>query len=588
MNVPLSPELVPQAPEAPSSRDGTGAPSPAEETLAQVCRLLRLWSAGDAPGPEQDCTALLGWLEANTEAVAGCMLPALIEGFELYRRDQWLHYAASIATVWGRWTGGELERPTYEVSEPASAASNRLRLRRATPFGPPEVAEFLTAFADAEEARRLQDRKAALLRGTVLDVLHEAICRVRGTSTDGDALLGPLHRLHHKHKGEQIRASALRLLELLDQPSPPGLRECLRQLLAPAEEVGGCLTRAYRVRLFRHVAEMAAPLIPLDRFEPAAAAVETLRGQVELPAADPATLREVCGPLGELGRFARRVRPVLAGPAAREHRAWARSLLDNFERLGELACCLLGEALPPLVELGPPSAEEDDPASSIPVSAVTIAPPEPEPPRKEPSPEEAALAALAINEPAAEHFLAIAALAEELSRAVQGSWRDAEEALKSLQYPGNRFRQKLLRAAQAPAEDQGRKVLEAARQLADEFVNKIRRLDALLPRSGACPPPFKGPAQFAPPAREQVGQKLKALRDRVFHVMRAYGGYEEYQVAIGDSVRQHGQVLDEVTYVSGPRLRPDEIVQILEPGYVRRREDGKQELIRSPKVLVAR
>ena len=55
-----------------------------------------------------------------------------------------------------------------------------------------------------------------------------------------------------------------------------------------------------------------------------------------------------------------------------------------------------------------------------------------------------------------------------------------------------------------------------------------------------------------------------------------------------DSVRQHGQVLDDVSYVSGPRLRPDEIVQILEPGYVRRREDGKQELIRSPKVLVAR
>src|SRR5262249_2552044 len=223
-----------------------------------------------------------------------------------------------------------------------------------------------------------------------------------------------------------------------------------------------------------------------------------------------------------------------------------------------------------------------------PAAAVTIAPPEPEPPRKEPSPEEAALVALAVSEPAAEHFLAIAALAEELSRAVQGCWHDAEEALKSLQYPGNRFRQKVLRAAQAPAEDRGRKVLEAARQLADEFVNKIRRLDALLPGSGACPPPFKGPAQFAPPAREQVGQKLKALRDRVFHVMRAYGGYEEYQVAVGDSVRKHGQVLDDVMYISGPRLRPDEIVQILEPGYVRRREDGKQELIRSPKVLVAR
>jgi hypothetical protein len=514
------------------------------------------------------------------------MLPALIEGFELYRRDQWLHYAISTATVWGRWTGGELERPTYEVSEPASAANNRLRLRRATPFGPPEVAEFLTTFTDAAEARRLQDRKAALLRGTVLDVLHEAVGRVRETAAAGDGLLGALRRLHHKHKAEQIRASALRRLGLLDQPSPPGLHECVRRLLAPAEEVEGCLTRAYRVRLFHHLAQVAAPFVPPDRFAAAAAAAETLRGQVELPAAGPATLRAVCGPLGELGRFARRVRPVLAGPAAGEHRAWARSLLDNFERLGELACCLLGEALPSLEELTPSSAEHVAP--SIPAAAVTVAPPEPEPPRKEPSPEEAALAALAASEPAAEHFLAIATLAEELARAVQGGWRDAEEALKSLQYPGNRFRQKLLRAAQAPAEDRGRKVLEAARQLADEFVNKIRRLDALLPGNGACPPPFKGPAQFSPPAREQVGQKLKALRDRVFHVMQTYGGYEEYQVAVGDSVRKHGQVLDDVAYVSGPRLRPDEIVQILEPGYVRRREDGQQELIRSPKVLVAR
>src|SRR5438093_1610334 len=127
MSAPLSPELVPQAPEAPPPRDGAGAPSPAAAALAQVCRLLR----------------------------------------------------------------------------PCSART----------------------------------RKAALLRGPVLDVLQEAAGPVPGTSADADALLGPLHRLHHKHKGEQIRASALRRLELLDQPSPPGLRECLRQLLAPAEQV---------------------------------------------------------------------------------------------------------------------------------------------------------------------------------------------------------------------------------------------------------------------------------------------------------------------------------------------------------------
>jgi hypothetical protein len=587
MNAPQAPEVVPPAPEPLTPRDRAGAPSPATDALAQVCRLLRLWSAGDVPCPEEDCTPLVGWLEAEPEAVAGRLLPALIEGFELYRRDQWLQYAISTATVWGRWTGGELQRPTYEISEPVPPDNNRLRLRRMTSFAPPEVAEFLTAFADAEQDGRLQDRKAALLRGTVLAVLHEAVCRARGTSGDGDALLKPLHRLQHKHKGEQIRARALRRPGLLEQPCPSGLRACLHQLLQPSGEVEGCLTRAYRLRLFRHFPEVADAFIPPDRFAAAAAAVEALQDQVESQGADAVMLREVCRHLGELGCFARRVRPLLAGPAAGEHRGWARSLLGNFERLGELACCLLGEALPPLEELAPPSAEEDT-APSIPAAAVTVAPAEPEPPRKEPSPEEAALAALATTHPAAEHFLALATLAEELSRALQGCWHDAEEALKSLQYPGNRFRQKLLRAAQAPAEEQGLKVLEAARQLADEFVNKIRRLDALLPGSGACPAPSRGPGQLPLAVREQLGQKLKALRDRIFHVMRTYGGYEEYPVAVGDSVRKHGQVLDDVTYVSGPRLRPDEIVQVLEPGYVRRREDGKQELIRSPKVLVAR
>src|SRR6516225_9750450 len=109
MNAPQSPELVPQAPQASPSHDGAGASSPAAEALGQVCRLLRLWSAGGAPGPEEDCTPLLGWLEADPEAVAGRMLPALLEGLELYRRDQWLQYAISTTTVWGRWKGGELE-----------------------------------------------------------------------------------------------------------------------------------------------------------------------------------------------------------------------------------------------------------------------------------------------------------------------------------------------------------------------------------------------------------------------------------------------------------------------------------------------
>jgi hypothetical protein len=564
------------------------SPEVAAEVVRHVGRLLRLWAGGAEVSGEWDCAPLLHRFEGDRAAAAG-LLRGLLEGLELYRRDLWLQYAADPATVWGRWAGGELERPTYEVVKPASPGANRLRLRREAPFQPQEGLAFLAALAAAEEAGRLRDRKGAWLRGVVLDVVHAAAGA--GLGTAGPEMLGPLQRLHQRGKGPQVRAGALRRSAALEQPPAPALCDCLRQLLLPAEEVEGCLTRAARLRLFGHLAEVAPPLVPRGDFESAGAAAEALRGWAEPRAASSGTLRETCAKLRDLGCFARRVRPALAGPAAGPHRQWLRNLLENFERLGELACCIVGEVLPQVEEPEPAPAEaEPVPAAPpVPPEQVTPAPPpEPEPPRKEPSPEDLALAALADDHPAAEQFQGMGLLGEELLQALQGTWPDAEEALKSLHYPGTRFRQKLLRAVKVPAEDQARLVRDAARQLADELVNKIRRLDALLPGTGSFPPPFKGPGHLGPQAREQLGQKLKALRDRVLQIMRAYGGYDEYPVAVGDSVRRHGQVLDDVSYVSGPRLRPDEIVQILEPGYVRRREDGRQELIRSPRVLVAR
>jgi hypothetical protein len=154
-----------------------------------------------------------------------------------------------------------------------------------------------------------------------------------------------------------------------------------------------------------------------------------------------------------------------------------------------------------------------------------------------------------------------------------------------LHYPSNRFKEKLARAARAPDGERARQLADAARQLADEFVNKIRKLDALL--AAAATLPLKAPAQLDAARKEHLGQ-LRGLRDRLFAFMRMHGGYEEYPVAVGESVRKHGPALDDVSYVADARLRPNEIVRILEPGYVRRREDGRQELIRSPKVLVAR
>jgi hypothetical protein len=166
-----------------------------------VSRLRSAWCAASADAHGEDCSRLAAWLST----VAGPLLGGVLEGFELYRRDQWLQYATDPGTVWGRWTGGELERPTYEVMPPTGPAVSRLRLRRESPVSAAEVVDFLDALAVAEEAGKLQDRKAWLLRGVMVDIVYEAARRARPEPGDGDDLLGPLHRLHQRRRGEIIR-----------------------------------------------------------------------------------------------------------------------------------------------------------------------------------------------------------------------------------------------------------------------------------------------------------------------------------------------------------------------------------------------
>ncbi|MCI0464164.1 MAG: hypothetical protein L0Z62_45095 [Gemmataceae bacterium] len=574
---------------AQQSPPGLPDSSLAGEVALRACRLLRHWSAGAAP--EDDCTPALLWLESERAALAPALLTSLVEGFQLYRRDVWLQYATAEGTVWGRWSGSELERPVYEVALPPTPANTHLRLRRQAPLGADEILNFLTALAAAEEIGKL-GRKGDALRGVTMDLLHQAIARAAEAEASRDGLLGPLQRLHQRYRGDQARAAVERRLALLDQPAPSGLLDCLRQLLSPTGDVEGCLMPASEMRLFRQLPLVVAPFVPAPVFASAQATIGALRAWVTTD--QPASLRQLCANLDRLGTFALQVGAVVAGPSAGTHRRWARCVLDNFSRLGLVARCLLGEPAaeaeplpppPPLQGEGEKTLLAPPPLAGEGAGGRGSPTPEPEPPPL--SPEDAALAELAAAHPAAETFQALGRLAEELLQAVGGNWAEAEEAVKGLHYPGSRFKQKLLRFGQVPAEEQGRLIREAARQLADEFVNKIRRLDALLPGVGS-QPPVRGPAHLSAQVREQLAQQIKAVRDRVFQIMRAYGGYEEYPVAVGESVRKHGQVLDDVAYVSNPRLRPDEIVQILEPGYVRRREDGKQELIRSPRVLVAR
>src|SRR5262245_33264459 len=158
MSLPRSPEIVPQAPGPPAPGEASLPPPVAIEVVRRVGQLLRLWGRG----AEEDCAPLVRALEGSREAAAS-LLRGLLEGLELYRRDLWLQYAADPATVWGRRAEGELEPPRYEVVRPTSPGANRLRLRRETPFMPPEALALLTALAAAEEAGRLGDRKGAWL-----------------------------------------------------------------------------------------------------------------------------------------------------------------------------------------------------------------------------------------------------------------------------------------------------------------------------------------------------------------------------------------------------------------------------------------
>ena len=185
---------------------------------------------------------------------------------------------------------------------------------------------------------------------------------------------------------------------------------------------------------------------------------------------------------------------------------------------------------------------------------------------------EAALQELAERHPIAGQFLALQTRAREVLGLCAGQWPEAEDAIRSLHYPAERFKKSLLRTVAAAALEQERPVRVAGRALADDLMNKIRAFDALLPgKSSEGPLPPRSPSQLPQADRETLGGHLRGLRDLVLAVMRDHGGYDEYPVALGDSLAKHGAALEEVTFVTTTRHRANVIFQILEPGYVRQR-----------------
>ncbi len=340
----------------------------------------------------------------------------------------------------------------------------------------------------------------------------------------------------------------------LDAPTPAALADNLRQLLTAADPALGCLTPRMRVRLFRHGRELAAPWVTPTRFDEARAHVDAL-GEL-LARTPPAPLKDVCAVLVALGHFAEEVRPVLANPAAGARRDWARLLFDNLQTLAQLASRSLEKQTPP-------------------------APP--------PDPVDAALQELAGRHALAGQFRTLLDLARAVRPLCAGRWPEAEAAVQGLHYPAERFRKSVLRAAAVALDEQTRLLRAAGRSLADDLVNKIRAFDALLPgKSSDGPLPPRAPVHLGPEERDRLCQQLRALRELLLAVMREHGGYDEYPVALGDTVAKHGAALEDVTFVATPRHRANVIFQILEPGYVRRREGGQAEVIRSPRVCAAR
>jgi hypothetical protein len=541
----------------PPREPASPAPAAPGGAVGRVVRLLRLVCAGG------DAAALTDWLERGQAALAGPLLRGVARGLNFYRRALWVRQLADPAARWAEWCAAGPGVPRLRVEIPA-AGTAPLSVRREAPFGVGDTLTFLGDLADFDEAGKLPPREAEQARGMTADVLHAALHPL----ADDEGLRHRLAALRERHRGEPLRAHALQLLTALEQPTPEGLRECLRRLLLPDGAGEGCLTPECAARLFLHAPQLLAPWLDGEVFEAGRDAVAALRAG----AAGGATLGQVCARLAELGEFARRLLPLYASPSAGLHREWVRHLLGNL--------ALLAEAAGRVAE--PPDA------------AVEIEAPPPQPalqPQTEPLPdraraeEDAWLAGLAAEAPVVGQFLGLSAAAEEL-RAEAAGWHELEEALRGLHYPGGRFRQRLARASVAGDDERAGQIQDAARQLADEFLGKIRRLDALLASEGNCAAPGPGQAGAAP--RAHLCRRLRAVRDRLFRVMQEHGGYEEYPVAVGDPARKHAQALEEVAYVSDPRRRPDEIVQVLEPGYLRRRGNGEPELIRPPKVVVAR
>jgi hypothetical protein len=452
------------------------------------------------------------------------------------------------------------------VLAPAEQADRRLR--RAAPLGPAEALALLRSYAAGGE-------EAAALHGPVVNALCQAIAgTMMAAPEDVPGPFAPECFLSPK-------------VERSRQPQPESLTVCLKMLL-----VGEGRGRFNAD--FRHTLRTIAP----ERFD----ALHTAEVRHILTALTSQLMRrgnldnleDCCNKLEGLGQFAERLQLVFtekmlkpAGPPG------ALLALQNLVRLGQFAANVLGDRSPPpsrlalaapapvaeLVSQAPdttPSADvsvPDETNRTLPeVVAATVAetvealpstaaaPPESPPPAPELSPPPPVLVPPALRD-----LRELVGQAAELRAACLQPWPEAAEALALLEEKAAGFQP-------AGSDD------EVAAAVGDLLLDPLEQLDALLPALGpAGPLPSEHPVALVVP--------LQQLHDRIYDCMRRHGGYEYYAVSCGEPAGDH-PLLDILGQVRHAGMRSFCVVRIVQPGYERCR-DGRKELLRPPKVLVA-
>jgi hypothetical protein len=596
--------------------------------LRLVCKRLRDWSKKEPPRSSRDLTPLAAWLEQTcapegAEARRRCRRFAHVLTYRLncYRRAEWISFLAAHTDPWVGWDQESAERPVLRAQPEALHGG---LLRDPQPLTAEDVLDLPARLAQQPEGKDGIKWFAESISFAVDDLLEQV-----------DRQTIPLVAASQQSLQERCRNDALpdAFFHLEELPSW-GWRAGLKQLLCSSEGTWGwgCLTPNTWRRFYYAYPEFAEPFLSREEFQQADAIITDLHnwadGHEAMQTADK-TLQWLLRHFDTLGRLAAKMKRVLAGSAAGPHRLWIGYLLDNFIRLGELAgytreekppareappapedppavAATLEEAevstdLPtaaddaveeppadaeppasPAADAPPPPADEDIADKAAAAAPATVQPPvsDTEAARDDPLAADARFAELLRKHRSVKVFDDVVSLARKMRDACGPDWPEGTDALESLRARHRQFRDRLVRASTAPASEADGYVRSILRTLMEELIANLVRLDQVLPgegEDGRLPP--RGPAALS--------AQVQAVRDRLFEFMARHGGYSRYPIEIGDSTTKH-RGLRVQGLVPSRRVEQNCIARIVLPGYVRVRDDGKQEVVRPPEVCLAK